>query len=1151
MEFKTKTGNRTRKLIERDKKVISPSLTREYEFAFKNGKGVYLFDLDGKKYIDFAAGVAVNALGYNNKFVLNSIKKQLNKGIHIGFSDFYCEKPVEFAELLLKFVPKNLQKVFFSNSGTESVECAMKLAKWHTRRKWCISFHNSFHGRCYDEQTEILTERGWKFFKELNNDEKVLTLNLNNQNIEYQKPVSIYSYNYNGEMIYFKSSSIDLLVTPNHNMLINLNGKFSLIEANKVRTHMKIPRLGNWTGCEKKEFIIPSIKIERPSRNGSIVIQEIKERVVSLDLWVSFFGFWLADGWTASVNKESYNVGIAQKNPFVCDKLEKLLNEIGFKYNKTKKKRDCYEYIIQEGKQLWSYLNQFGDSHSKFVPQEIKILSPNYLKLLLDWMFLGDGTIDRSNKNIYFTCSKKLADDVQEIFLKIGSNARIYWGKRKTSFGKGEGIFYEVRERKRKNHLLWTKKNSIRKLNYEGKVYCCEVPNHVIYVRRNGYPAWCGNSYGSLSLTDSKKVHKDRFEPFLPVRHVSYPDVFRFNGSKDECVNYCLKELEKTISGLQNDVAAIFFEPIQGEGGYIVPPVEFVKGVREICDKYSILLVADEVQSGCYRTGKFLCMENYNVKADIVCLSKAIGGGLPIGATLASNEVMDWVPGSHACFYSGAKVILADGSRKEIGKIVNNKLKVNVLSYNRKTGKTELKKVINWFKRNSKDVEWFKIITTNSKRGFQAPNVTKEHKYFIVDKGWVQVKDLKIRDKILIPIPYPNKIQEQVIIGSILGDGGLSRIKEKQQNGKFPHLTLGHKKDQLNYLKFKFKLLENLTASKIKIAKKAFVDELGYKRQAFYYFRTINHSYLSEYRKEIYVNNIKNRVTKEILNKLDPLGLAILYMDDGSLNNWMISLSTACFDEKSVDLIISFFKEKYGLIFQKEKIKKRKDGKWCFRINLSKEHGSEKFMRIIAPWIIDCMNYKIRPELRSKNPLWKNFKNDFSNSQFIPTVGEVLKIIKSNTQKRSNELYDIEVEDNHNYFIPTALVSNSTLGGSLLGCSAGIATLNYFKKKKIWNNVNSIGDFILKKLNKMKNECEELGDVRGIGLMIGNEFVDENKWYNVYFRDKLLYKLKDNGLICLGAGKSAIRFCPPLIINKKETEKGLKIFEKSLKEINK
>lgn len=428
MDFKTKVGKETKKLIERDNKVISPSLTREYEFAFKKGNGVFVYDLDNKKYLDFASGVAVNSLGYNNKEVINSIKKQLNYGTHIGFSDFYCEKPVEFVELLLKFLPKNLEKAFLSNSGTESIECAMKLAKWHTRRKWCISFHNSFHGR----------------------------------------------------------------------------------------------------------------------------------------------------------------------------------------------------------------------------------------------------------------------------------------------------------------------------------------------------------TYGSLSLTDSKKVHKERFEPFLPVKHVPYPDTFRFKGSKQECVDHCLNELEKEINGLQNDVAAIFLEPIQGEGGYIVPPIEFVKGVREICDKHSILLVADEVQSGCYRTGKFLAIENFKVKPDIVCLSKAIGGGLPLGVTLASSEIMDWVPGSHA----------------------------------------------------------------------------------------------------------------------------------------------------------------------------------------------------------------------------------------------------------------------------------------------------------------------------------------------------------------------------------------NTLGGNFLSCAAGIATLNYYKKKKIWNNVNSVGELILTKLKKMQKGFSTLGDVRGIGLMIGTEFVDENKWYNVDFRNKLLYRCKDNGLLLLGAGKSVIRFCPPLILSRKEASEGLKIFEKSLNEIS-
>ena len=303
-------------IIKRDKKVISPSLTRESDFVFNKGKGCYVWDADNKKYLDFAAGIAVNSLGYGNKDILNAVKKQLNYGLHIGFGDFYTEKPVEFAEELLKHAPKHLNNVFLSNSGTESVEAAYKLARWHTKKKWVIAFKNSFHGR----------------------------------------------------------------------------------------------------------------------------------------------------------------------------------------------------------------------------------------------------------------------------------------------------------------------------------------------------------TMGSLSMTNTKKVQRERFDPFLPVKHAPYPDVFRFKGSKNECVNFCLNELEKTISSLKKDTAAVFMEPIQGEGGYIVPPREFVKGVREICDKHNVLLAVDEVQSGCYRTGKFLAIENYNVKPDIVCLSKALGGGLPLGATLANKEIMDWVPGSHNNTFGGNLLACSSGT---------------------------------------------------------------------------------------------------------------------------------------------------------------------------------------------------------------------------------------------------------------------------------------------------------------------------------------------------------------------------------------------------------------------------------------------------------------------------------------------------------
>jgi 4-aminobutyrate aminotransferase len=109
------------------------------------------------------------------------------------------------------------------------------------------------------------------------------------------------------------------------------------------------------------------------------------------------------------------------------------------------------------------------------------------------------------------------------------------------------------------------------------------------------------------------------------------------------------------------EVAAIFVEPIQGEGGYIIPPQPFLQEIRALCDELGILLVVDEVQTGCYRTGTFLASEQFGVTPDIVCLSKALGGGLPLGAMVASEEVTTWLPGSHAGTFAGNNVACAAG----------------------------------------------------------------------------------------------------------------------------------------------------------------------------------------------------------------------------------------------------------------------------------------------------------------------------------------------------------------------------------------------------------------------------------------------------------------------------------------------------------
>ncbi len=312
-----KPGPKSLAVIKRDHRVIAQCLTREYPFVYERAKGVHVWDADGQEYLDFMAGVAVQSVGHDNPEVVGAINEQLRKGLHCGFSDVYAEVPVKFAETLVSLMPRGLDSVFLSNSGTESVEAAYKLARYHTKKKWTIAFINAFHGR----------------------------------------------------------------------------------------------------------------------------------------------------------------------------------------------------------------------------------------------------------------------------------------------------------------------------------------------------------TMGALSMTNSKPIQRERYGPFLPVKHVPYPYWYRMKMEPSECSDYCLHEMEKTMRGVKGDLASVFMEPIQGEGGYVVPPAEFIRGLRKLCDEHNALLCDDEVQAGCFRTGKFLAIENYGVKPDVVSMSKAIGGGIPLGATVASRKLTsDWKHGSHANTFGGNLLACAGGT---------------------------------------------------------------------------------------------------------------------------------------------------------------------------------------------------------------------------------------------------------------------------------------------------------------------------------------------------------------------------------------------------------------------------------------------------------------------------------------------------------
>ncbi len=179
------------------------------------------------------------------------------------------------------------------------------------------------------------------------------------------------------------------------------------------------------------------------------------------------------------------------------------------------------------------------------------------------------------------------------------------------------------------------------------------------------YGAFHGRTMGALSLTASKAIQKRHYHPFVPgITHIPYAYCYRcfLNLCYPQCGIACVQWLEDTLFRTTippEEVAAIFVEPIQGEGGYVVPPPEFHQALFKIAQKYGILYVVDEVQSGMGRTGKMFAMEHFAVVPDIMALAKGIASGLPLGAMIARSEIMDWEAGSHASTFGGNPVSCA------------------------------------------------------------------------------------------------------------------------------------------------------------------------------------------------------------------------------------------------------------------------------------------------------------------------------------------------------------------------------------------------------------------------------------------------------------------------------------------------------------
>jgi phosphoribosylamine-glycine ligase len=395
---------------------------------------------------------------------------------------------------------------------------------------------------CYDEVTEVLTQNGWKFFRDVVESDAICTLNPNTHEIEYQIPEALVVLSHHRKMISIRNRAIDILVTPDHNMYVETQQDFKkgrnifrFVRAKDIQSQSMVMRTGKWAGIEEDVFVLPSVTVTDLRRSAGQV-QETEPFEISMDAWLRFFGVWLSDGYTSKNSRESfgsYNVSIAQKKSPQKEEIRKMLSDFPIKFVD-----EGIQYTVRD-KRLGEYLAQFGEAPEKFVPDFIKRLSPRQIRIFLDWFSKGDGTQMEHGFRIFYTSSRILADDIQELLLKIGHVGLV---KKRTGvkrkwivnhWADSSRPQYEVIERVLKINS-WLDKRDMEVVEYEGKVYCATVKNHVMYVRRNGKPYWCGNT--SMYWTKSSPVFDRTLfrmkDKLAASKYVGYLDINCIVNSK-------------------------------------------------------------------------------------------------------------------------------------------------------------------------------------------------------------------------------------------------------------------------------------------------------------------------------------------------------------------------------------------------------------------------------------------------------------------------------------------------------------------------------------------------------------------------------------------------------------------------------------------
>lgn len=412
---------------------------------------------------------------------------------------------------------------------------------------------------CYDDQTEVLTLNGWKYFKDINVSDRFYSLNPKTLDCEFVESKKIIKEKYSGSMISVRSQSIDLLVTPNHQLFVSYKMKdkryknsdklkFSLDYASEHKNHNTILMKKNCNpiqGIVTETFTIPSLVVKDKNQYTEWD-KEISSKNVDIKDFMRFMGMYISDG---CVIKSGYHYNIIiSKGDFA--KIQKYYvimsrltdNKVSIVFDKQKK--SCYNLIVHD-RRLYNYLINIGKAYDKHIPEDFFKYDYSILGYLMEGLLDGDGTYNKNNDSYSFsTTSVQLRDDFQRLALHIGFSSSYGIYHKAGDIGGcindrqiiSKHDLYGLSLNRKKNHPIIKvngKRDAFSETVYNGYVYCVELEkNHILYVRRNGKCVWSGNSNAQTEI-------RDLANKMLKLCKQAAPDLFAKAGASCVSLGYC------------------------------------------------------------------------------------------------------------------------------------------------------------------------------------------------------------------------------------------------------------------------------------------------------------------------------------------------------------------------------------------------------------------------------------------------------------------------------------------------------------------------------------------------------------------------------------------------------------------------------------